>query len=335
MYEATRENLYLAREIIRAKADFMGRNSIWWYEREAPLPLEDISEYSWEEGIEMVQNAFSKAYPKYGDYFGKLISNNWIESESRAGKRPGAFCYSTSLKNLERIYMTFNRSLNDITTIAHESGHAFHGSLMHGLRPMARNYPMTLAETASTFGEKILAQSILSDSSVSEKQKLLMLDASISDAAIYLLDITVRFEFEKQFHEQRQNGEISVSDIKKMMIESQKNIMQDVLADGGEDPMFWASKLHFYKTSVSFYNYPYTFGYLFSSAVYKIFKQQGKSFLPKYEEFLRLSGSGSVEDVASKVFNINLQDPDFWSDTIQALKEPLDTYKDLLSNLKK
>jgi oligoendopeptidase F len=334
MYKATKENLYLAREIIRVKADFMGRDSIWWYEREAPLPLEDSGEYSWEEGVEMVQNAFSKAYPKYGDYFRKLISNNWVESEARAGKRPGAFCYSTSFKNLERIYMTFNRSLNDITTLAHESGHAFHGSLMHDLRPMARNYPMTLAETASTFGEKILAQSILSDSSISDKQKILMLDTSISDAAIYLLDITVRFEFEKQFHEQRQSGEISVSDIKKMMIESQKNVMQDVLTDGGEDPMFWASKLHFYKTSVSFYNYPYTFGYLFSSAVYKLFKQQGESFLPKYEEFLRQSGSGSVEDITSKVLNINLQDQKFWSDTIQALKEPLDTYRGLLLNLK-
>jgi oligoendopeptidase F len=335
MYEATKENLYLAREILRVKADFMRRDSIWWYEREAPIPLEDSEEYLWEDGVEMIQNAFSKAYPKFGDYFRKLISNNCVESEARGGKRPGAFCYSTSLKNIERIYMTFNRSINDITTLAHESGHAFHGSLMHDLRPMARNYPMTLAETASTFGEKILAQSILSDNSISDKQKLLMLDASISDAAIYLLDITVRFEFEKQFHEQRQRGELSVSDIKNMMIESQKNVMQDVLADGGEDPMFWASKLHFYKTSVSFYNYPYTFGYLFSSAVYKMFKQQGELFLPKYEEFLRQSGSGSVEDVALRVLNINIQDPKFWSDTIQALKEPLDAYRYLLSNLKK
>lgn len=107
------------------------------------------------------------------------------------------------------------------------------------------------------------------------------------------------------------------------------------LVDGGEDSMFWASKLHFYKTSISFYNYPYTFGYLFSSAVYNMFKQQGESFLPKYEEFLRQSGSGSVEDVSSKVLNINIQDPKFWSEAIQALKEPLDTYRNLLQNLKK
>lgn len=335
MYKATKENLYLAREIIRVKANFMGRSGIWWYEREAPLPLEDTGSYTWEEGVEMVQNAFDRAYPKLGEYFRKIISNGWVESESRAGKRPGAFCYSTSFKNLERIYMTFNQTLNDITTLAHESGHAFHGSLMHDIRPMARAYPMTLAETASTFGEQILAQSILSDDNISDKQKLLMLDSSMSDAAIYLLDITVRFEFEKKFHDLRQNGEISVSELKKMMVESQKDVMQDVLVDGGEDPMFWASKLHFYKTSVSFYNYPYTFGYLFSSAGYNMFRQQGKSFLPKYEEFLRQSGSGSVEDITSKVFNINVRDPNFWSDTIQSLKEPLDTYRNLLSNLKK
>ncbi len=335
MYKATKENLDLAREIIRVKANFMGRSGIWWYEREAPLPLEDTGRYTWEEGVEMVQNAFDRAYPKLGEYFRKIISNGWVESESRAGKRPGAFCYSTSFKNLERIYMTFNQTLNDITTLAHESGHAFHGSLMHDIRPMARAYPMTLAETASTFGEQILAQSILSDDNISDKQKLLMLDSSMSDAAIYLLDITVRFEFEKKFHDLRQNGEISVSELKKMMVESQKDVMQDVLVEGGEDPMFWASKLHFYKTSVHFYNYPYTFGYLFSSAVYNMFKQEGKSFLPKYEEFLRQSGSDSVEDITSKVFNINVRDPNFWSGTIQSLKEPLDTYRNLLSNLKK
>lgn len=335
MYRATKENLDPAREIIRVKADFMGRKGIRWYEREAPLPLEDSGKYTWEEGVEMVQDAFDRAYPELGDYFRKIIRNRWVESESRAGKRPGAFCYSTSFKNLERIYMTFNQTLNDITTLAHESGHAFHGSLMHDIRPLARGYPMTLAETASTFGEQILAQSILSHDDISDKQKLLMLDSSMSDAAIYLLDITVRFEFEKKFHDLRQNGEISVSDLKKTMVESQKNVMQDVLVDGGEDPMFWASKLHFYKTSVSFYNYPYTFGYLFSSAVYNMFRQEGKSFLPKYEEFLRQSGSGSVEDVASKVLNINVRDPNFWSETIQALKEPLDIYRNLLQNLKK
>ena len=157
----------------------------------------------------------------------------------------------------------------------------------------------------------------------------------MADAAIYLLDITVRFEFEKNFHDLRQNGEISVSELKKLMVESQKDVMQDVLVDGGEDPMFWASKLHFYKTSVHFYNYPYTFGYLFSSAVYNMFNQEGKSFLPKYEEFLRQSGSGSVEDITSKIFNINVRDPNFWSEAIQSLKEPLDTYRNLLSNLKK
>jgi oligoendopeptidase F len=335
MYQAIKENLDIAREIIRVKANFLGRNSIWWYEREAPLPLEDSSKYSWEAGVEMIQKAYTGAYPKYGKYFRKLIFNKWVESESRSHKRPGAFCYSTSFKNLERIYMTFNQTLNDLTTLAHESGHAFHGFLMHDIRPMARRYPMTIAETASTFGEQIFAQSVLSDDDISDKQKLLMLDAIVSDAAVYLLDITVRFEFEKQFHEHRKNGEIGVSDIKKMMVGSQKDVMQDVLTEGGEDPMFWASKLHFYKTSVSFYNYPYTFGYLFSSAIYNMFKQQGESFLPQYEEFLRQSGSGSVEDVSSKILGINIRNPEFWSDTIQALKKPLDVYRELLSNLKR
>jgi oligoendopeptidase F len=334
MYQAIYENLDLAREIIRVKANFMGRKGIAWYEREAPLPLDVKSKYTWNKGYKMVQDAYSKTYPKYGKYFKKLIKNNWVESELRPGKRPGAFCWSISLKNLERIYMTFNQSLSDITTLAHESGHAFHGFLMHDIRPMARNYPMTLAETASTFGEQILAQSILADESVSDIEKLLMMDTSISDAAVYLLDITVRFQFEKAFHDERQNGEVSVSRLKELMVKMQKEVMGDILLEGGEDPLFWASKLHFYKTGVTFYNYPYTFGYLFSKAIFNMFKKEGESFLPKYEELLRQTGSGTVEEISSKVLGVNTEDPKFWSETIQSLRESLDEYKRMLGKVK-
>ena len=126
--------------------------------------------------------------------------------------------------------MTYNESLGDVLTLAHESGHAFHGHLMRDVRPYGRIYPMTLAETASTFGEQVLMAGLLDDPSVSAAQKALMLDIQVGHGAIYLLDIPVRYEFEKAFYEERAGGELSVSRLKELMVQTQRRIFGEALA---------------------------------------------------------------------------------------------------------
>ena len=121
--------------------------------------------------------------------------------------------------------MTYNDSLGDVLTLAHESGHAFHGYLMRDIRPYARGYPMTLAETASTFGEQVLMNGLLDDPAVSDAQKAMMLDVEVGHGAIYLLDIPVRYEFEKAFYEERKSGELSVSRLKELMVETQRRVL--------------------------------------------------------------------------------------------------------------
>jgi oligoendopeptidase F len=234
------------------------------------------------------------------------------------------------LSKESRIFMTYNESLGDVLTLAHESGHAFHGYLMRDLRPYARIYPMTLAETASTFGEQILINGLLDDPSISDAQKALMLDVDVGHGAIYLLDIPVRFEFEKAFYEERQSGELSVSRLKELMVETQRRVLGDGLAPGGEDPYFWASKLHFYITGLTFYNFPYTFGFLLSRGLFAMFKRDGAAFLPKYEEFLRLTGSDTAENVVKRTVGRDLENPDFWVEGIQSLQEPLSRLENLL-----
>ena len=128
------------------------------------------------------------------------------------------------LSKESRIFMTYNESLGDVLTLAHESGHAYHGLMMRDLRPYARGYPMTLAETASTFGEQVLMNGLLDDPTVSDSQKALILDVEIGHGAIYLLDIPVRYEFEKAFYEERAKGPLSVSRLKELMIETQRRI---------------------------------------------------------------------------------------------------------------
>jgi len=334
MYKAIHENIDIAREIFRVKAKLMGRSGIWWFEREAPLPLKTSSQFSWVDGSAIVGKAFGTVFPSLADYYNSFLAKRWIESEKRGGKRPGAFCTSSSFINQQRVYMTFNGSLGDVTTLAHEVGHAFHGHLLREMRPMARRYPMTLAETASIFAELILADGIYEDKNISDEEKLLMLDADICNAAVLLLDITARFEFEKAFYEERKNGEVSVSRLKELMVNTQRDVFGDSMIPESADPYFWASKLHFYITTVSFYNFPYTFGFLLARALYAIFKKEGASFLPKYEAFLRLTGSDTVEKVAKKSIKADITKPDFWAVSITSLNDQLKQYKELLSRKK-
>ncbi|MGH7871114.1 MAG: M3 family metallopeptidase, partial [Candidatus Binatia bacterium] len=330
MFEALMTNLEIPRRILRFKAGIMGRQSVAWYDLGAPLDLPGEERLSWEKAKSLVGDSFTRAYPALGDFFNRqVIGKNWVDWEPRAGKRPGGFCTSSMLSKESRIFMTFNESLGDMLTLAHESGHAYHGLMMRDVRPYARGYPMTLAETASTFGEQVLMNGLLDNPAMSDSQKALMLDVEIGHGAIYLLDIPVRYEFEKAFYEERESGPLNVSRLKELMIKTQRRILGDVLEPGGEDPYFWASKLHFYITGITFYNFPYTFGYLLSRGLYAMFKNEGASFLPKYEEFLRLAGSDTAENVVQRTVGQDIEKTDFWTAAITSLEEPLDRLRAL------
>ncbi|HEX5021996.1 MAG TPA: M3 family oligoendopeptidase [Candidatus Binatia bacterium] len=331
MFAALMANLEIPRRILYLKAKHMGRQSVAWYDLGAPLDLPGQESLSWENAKSMVGQSFTRAYPSLGDFFNRqVIAKNWVDWEPRAGKRPGGFCTSSMLSKESRIFMTYNESLGDVLTLAHESGHAYHGLMMRDMRPYARGYPMTLAETASTFGEQVLMNGMLDDPSVPDRQKALILDVEIGHGAIYLLDIPVRYEFEKAFYEERPSGPLSVSRLKELMVETQRRVLGNVLEPGGEDPYFWASKLHFYITGLTFYNFPYTFGYLLSRGLYRMFENEGSRFLPKYEEFLRLAGSDTAENVVKQTVGEDIEKPDFWTAAIMSLEEPLNRLQAIL-----
>ncbi|MGE5218360.1 MAG: M3 family oligoendopeptidase [Chloroflexota bacterium] len=324
MFEALFANLDMPRRILQSKATLMGRRGIAWFDLGAPLHLPDQEKFSWETAKSLVDRSFTRAYVGLGEFFReRVVGKNWIDWEPRAGKRPGGFCTSSMLSRESRIFMTYNESLGDLLTLAHESGHAYHGFVMRDTRPYGRGYPMTLAETASTFGEQVLMNGLLEDPNVSSQLKALILDVELSHGAVYLLDIPVRYEFEKRFYGERDSGPLSVSRLKELMVETQRRILGDILEPGGEDPYFWASKLHFYITGLTFYNFPYTFGYLLSRGLYGRFKEEGPSFLSQYEEFLRLAGSDTAENVVKRTIGADIENPEFWAVAIKSLEEPL------------
>lgn len=334
MFEALFSRFEVPRKILRLKAKLLTRPSLAWFDVGAPLDLPGQEKLSWENATSLVGKSFKRAYPALGKFFEQqVVGKNWVDWEPRTGKRPGGFCTSSMLTKESRIFMTYNQSLGDVLTLAHESGHAYHGAMMRDIRPYGRGYPMTLAETASTFGEQVLMNGILDDPAISQAQKALILDIETGHAAVYLLDIPIRYEFEKAFYEERAGGPLSVSRLKELMVDTQRKIFGDVLEVGGEDPYLWASKLHFYIPGITFYNFPYTFGYLLSRALYRMFKKDPGGFIPKYEEFLRLAGTEPAEKLVQHTIGGDIEQPQFWAEAIDSLEEPSARLEKLMAKI--
>ena len=313
----------VARRYLRRKAHIWGRTQLGFQDLMAPLPFERQAKIPWQAACQRVGAAFGGMYPDLSRFVAMAFEQRWIDHTPRPGKRPGGFCSTSSIIKQSRIFMTYNETLGDLSTLAHELGHAFHGWLMRDMRPWSRRYPMTLAETASTFAEQLIIDAVLANPEASPQERATVLDSRLQDATVFLLNIPMRFFFEKAVYEERAKGELSISRFKELMLDAQRQCYGDCLAEDELDPWFWASKLHFYITGISFYNFPYTFGYLFSLGLFALAKQEGPSFLPRYEELLKLTGSDTAERVAARCLGVDLEAPDFWNASIDLIEQDL------------
>ena len=326
MLDAVRARGEIARRYLRRKARLLGRERLGFSDLLAPLPRPDASRIAWDGARAQVESAFAAAYPALATFARKAFERRWIDWETRPGKRPGGFCAGSSLISESRVFLTFNGAPGDTSTLAHELGHAFHGEVMAGTRFWARRSPMTLAETASTFAEQLLIDASLEQARGSDADRLAILDGRLQDASVFLLNIPARFSFEKALYEERAGGELSISRLCELMLAAEREWYGDALDPDALDPWFWASKLHFYITSISFYSFPYTFGYLFSLCLFARAKREGPAFLPRYEALLRSTGSGSVESVARDALGVDLAKPDFWHASLDLIEDTLDEF---------
>jgi oligoendopeptidase F len=301
----------------------MGLPAIAWYDLEAPLPLPETERIPWERGRDLVRRAFATSYPALAAHVDEALAKRWIEAEPRAGKRPGAYCTGSDLTGESRVFMTYQGALGDVSTLAHELGHSFHHHVLAGTRVLARQYPMTLAETASTFAESVLSAGLLAEPGISAATRAQLLGEVAGDAAAFLLDVPTRFLFETRFYELRSRGEVPASRLSSLMVEAQREVFGEALAVGAEDPHFWASKLHFFIPDLSFYNFPYTFGYLLSRGLYARFAEEGPAFLPRYEAFLRATGGALAHEVARASIGEDLEAPEFWARAVATLEAPI------------
>lgn len=327
MFRAIAANYELPRQALRSGAKLQGTSALAFYDLEAPRPLDPVPPLPWHDAVNLVDHAFQSGYPALGAYYRHCFAQRWIESEKRANKRSGAYCTGSAVTGEQRVFMTYADTMHDANTLAHEIGHAWHSHLLKDLRPFAQDYPMTLAETASTFAEKLFFHGMLQAPDLTETQRAFLLDQECSNAASYLLNIAMRYEFEKEFYTRRREGELSAKELCDLMVQTQHRIYGDTIAEGDEDPWFWASKLHFFITEVSFYNFPYTFGYLLSQALFAEFKRNGSDFLSRYEAFLRATGTATCEEAVKSTLGWDLTDEQFWASAVTAAKPAIDEFQ--------
>ncbi|EGU32753.1 M3 family oligoendopeptidase [Vibrio scophthalmi] len=284
--------------------------------------------YTFDAAIEVIKQAFSEVDQEMADFVDLMVENGWIDAEPTPNRRLGAYCTKFAATRTPLVFMTWGGSRSDLMTLAHELGHAFHNWVMRDMPLCQTRYPMTLAETASIFAENIVRDSLLAKAQTRE-QKLEMLWEELSSAYALLVNIPVRYQFEKRFYQQRQEGELSAEQLCQLMDETWREWYGDSMSES--DPYFWASKLHFSISEVSFYNYPYLFGYLFSKGVYAQRESKGSRFYPDYVQLLRDTGSMMAEDVVERHLAMDLTQADFWRQSLQMVEDKVSQFEALLA----
>ncbi|MFA9556431.1 M3 family oligoendopeptidase [Evansella sp. AB-rgal1] len=310
---------------LERKAEILGQDKLDFVDVGAPVS-ENVEEVSYDDAANLIIDQFRSFSPKMADFAKMAFEDEWIEAESRSGKRPGGFCTSFPLSEQSRIFMTYDGSASNIATLAHELGHAYHQYVMNDLPQMSQRYAMNVAETASTFAEMIVADATVKQAKTDDA-KIQLLDDKLNRSIAFFMNIHSRFIFETNFYEERKKGLVSVPKLNELMLNAQKEAYCDSL--GEYSPTFWASKLHFHITGVPFYNFPYTFGYLFSLGIYAQAAEEGTKFEDKYIALLRDTGRMEVEELAKKHMNVDLTQPEFWQKAIDLVKEDLTTFLEL------
>ncbi|MBM0067384.1 M3 family oligoendopeptidase [Alkalicoccobacillus gibsonii] len=323
MWDTITANKPALYKFMEKKAELIGVDKLSFHDVTAPLPVENDQKISYQEACELIIKHFRTFSPELADFTEGALRDGWIEAEDRPGKRPGGFCTGFPLKKQSRIFMTYDGSMANVATLAHELGHAYHTYCLKEKQPFARQYAMNVAETASTFAETIVADALVEEATDKEL-KLSLLENKISRALAFFMNIHARFLFETRFYEARKTKSLSVNELNALMEEAQREAYGEQLS--AYSPTFWASKLHFHITGVPFYNFPYTFGYLFSLGIYKQAAESEGSFEQAYISLLEDTASMTVEELAQKHLQADLTDSSFWQQAIDVVLKDVEEF---------
>ena len=324
MLEAMREAMPAFRKYLRHKAKLLGyENGLPWYEILAPMGKAGSESFTAEYAHEYLVEHFASFAPDLAEMVDTAFKEEWIDFYPRAGKVGGAFCSNLPFVGQSRILTNFSGSFGSVVTLAHELGHAYHGQQIQSHRPLNTGYTMPVAETASNFNELIIVNDAISKATGEEKIRLI--ESQIQDSTQIIVDIYSRFLFEDEVIRRRKDTFLYADELEKIMINAQKEAYGDGLDPDCLHPYMWCCKSHYYSAGLSYYNFPYAFGGLFSRGLYAKYLEEGESFLPKYRELLRATTVDTVENVAA-IAGIDLTRPEFWRESLKTITDQIEMF---------
>lgn len=328
MLQAIEGSFPMFRKYFKSKARKIGKEKLAWWDIFAPLGKTD-KVYSFGEARDFILENFGKFSPDLKAFARRAFDNNWIDAEQRDGKRGGAFCMEVQGTRESRILSNFDGSFDQVSTLAHELGHAFHNECAYQANKtvLQQLTPMTLAETASTMCETIVTEAVLATTR-DPQEELAVLEAQIQGAGQVTVDIYSRYLFEKEVFERREASELSADDFCEIMERAQKATYGDGVDGKHLQKFMWTWKPHYYSSGLSFYNFPYAFGLLFATGLYAIYQQRGADFVKDYKNLLASTGEATAAKLAKR-FGIDITKRKFWDDSLAIIGKRVDRFCEL------
>ena len=317
--EAVRRRYDIPQRWYALKARLLGLPKLADYDRSAPVIDEDVT-FAFGEARELVLGTYQAFSPVAGEITRQFFEKHWIDAPIRASKRGGAFCAYTVPSVHPYVMLNYTARRRDVLTMAHELGHGLHAALARPQGIFHQSTPLTLAETASVFGEALVFGRLL-DAASTPRERLSLLAESLEGAIATVFRQMAMNRFEDLVHTRRRaEGELSVDRINEFWTETQVELLGDAVEVTDGYRMWWSYVHHFINTPG--YVYAYAYGQLLALSVYRRFIEEGESFVPRYLELLAAGGSRSPEELGA-IVGIDLADPGFWDSGLRLVEEQL------------
>ncbi|WP_422450151.1 M3 family oligoendopeptidase [Endozoicomonas sp. ALB091] len=334
LMDTTESRMSIGHRALKGMAKGLGIGQLEPQDILAPCPKlnHDLSGsyHAFSDSIDLISDAFSQFDPEMGDFAKMMYQKGWIDARPSNNRANGAYCSKFPGAREPRVFMTWDGAITNVITLAHELGHAWHNWVMRDLSFVETIYPSTLAETASIFAETLVRDALAREASNDQEKLATSWEDAIS-AAEFLINIPARFDFESKLIESRMQGYLPASELSAMMSESWSKWYQNSVS--GCDSMFWAAKMHFSISGMSFYNYPYLFGYLFSLGIYAKKDQYGDQFSDVYRAVMMDTGRMTSEDLIKKHFDQDIRQPEFWHASLDIVEKQVVRFEELLDNI--
>ncbi len=319
LVDAVVDNYSIAQRWYALKAQVLGLDQLADYDRMASVATTD-RDIGWAEGTQIVRDAYASFSPELADIVGRFIDESWIDAPVRPGKRGGAFAAGVSPGHHPYVLLNWTSKTRDVATLAHELGHGVHFYLAREQGIFHQDTPLTLAETASVFGETVTSNRLLSMID-DPNERFALLASSLEDSIATVFRQIAMNRFEHAVHTARRTeGELSVERFGDLWVESQQAMLGDSVEITDGYRSWWSYVPHFIGSPG--YVYAYAYGQLLALSVYAQYREQGDAFVPAYLDLLRAGGSDTPENLA-RIVGCDLADPDFWRNGLKIVENQL------------